>query len=336
MSGRGMTSKKRKLPDVAVIYGNEKLGRHLQEGLHSLGIKPEECWQVRMFRKSCLEKHKPDFLIVNLEPDFEEELDRVLEIIHETDIPTYFNDAAHSSSLSGWEYHRWLRHLLARINGVDAEYPMAIYTPKTENRQLPENVWILAASIGGPEAVRTFLSELPGHVPAAFILAQHMGGDFLQQLCDQLSECSDFEVKVASDGDKPKTGKVLVAPVGRAMSVDEKGSVRLGPESEDSIYKPCIDQILDDWSSLYHSSISAIVFSGMANDGIKGSRLLAERGGRLWAQSPESCVVSSMAEGALASGYTSFQGDPQELAHQLMRVYDQGQESSMGQQISKQ
>jgi len=42
-----------------------------------------------------------------------------------------------------------------------------------------QHVFVLGASIGGPEAVREFLGALPPRFPALFVLVQHMGEEFL-------------------------------------------------------------------------------------------------------------------------------------------------------------
>lgn len=39
----------------------------------------------------------------------------------------------------------------------------------------PMPVWVLGASIGGPQAVKEFLAKLPAGTPAAFVVAQHIG-----------------------------------------------------------------------------------------------------------------------------------------------------------------
>lgn len=39
-------------------------------------------------------------------------------------------------------------------------------------------VWLLAASLGGPEAVKAFMDALPGGLPVGFVYAQHIEASF--------------------------------------------------------------------------------------------------------------------------------------------------------------
>jgi two-component system chemotaxis response regulator CheB/chemosensory pili system protein ChpB (putative protein-glutamate methylesterase) len=50
-----------------------------------------------------------------------------------------------------------------------------------------QHVFVLGASIGGPEAVREFLGALPPRIPALFVLVQHMGDEFLELMSAQLA-----------------------------------------------------------------------------------------------------------------------------------------------------
>lgn len=212
---------------------------------------------------------------------------------------------------------------LGELSGLFAEDD-ALAAPagaSTPTALLPDlnRVVVLGASIGGPEAVREFLGRLGPDVPAAFVLAQHMGAEFLDLMTQQLARATKLKVSLANDGARLRHGEVIVVPIGKRVTIDDGGYVRLGPAA-DSPYSPSIDQVLIDMADRFGARAQAIIFSGMASDAIEGSRYLAQRGGQIWAQDPETCVISSMIEGAQAAGVVSYLGSPTQLAQRLSQV----------------
>jgi two-component system chemotaxis response regulator CheB/chemosensory pili system protein ChpB (putative protein-glutamate methylesterase) len=73
-----------------------------------------------------------------------------------------------------------------------------------------------------------------------------------------------------------------------------------------------------DIADRFGSGAGAIVFSGMSEDAVEGSRRIVAAGGRVYAQTPETCVVSSMVDAVCESGMVAFIGSPKELAEKLL------------------
>lgn len=181
-------------------------------------------------------------------------------------------------------------------------------------------VWVLGASLGGPQAVRAFLSRLSGESPIAFILAQHIGEGFDQLLASQLDRETALHVACARAGARLRHGDVLLAPLDRALRIDRDGCVRLHPLAERGIYSPSIDEVMHEVAQRYGANAGAIVFSGMGDDGIEGARAIAAEGGVVWAQDAASAVISSMPDHARRAGVVSLSGPPESLADQLMKT----------------
>lgn len=180
-----------------------------------------------------------------------------------------------------------------------------------------KRVWVLGASIGGPEAVREFLAALEPPVPALFLLAQHMGADFVELMTQQLSRATKLTVRNVVAGDRVAYGDVVVVPLTERIQVDSEGNVKLSALDGMSPYSPSIDQVLMDVADRFGANAGAIIFSGMAHDAIDGSVYLQQKGGQVWAQDPATCVISSMVDGARDAGVVTFTGAPAELARQF-------------------
>jgi chemosensory pili system protein ChpB (putative protein-glutamate methylesterase) len=187
-----------------------------------------------------------------------------------------------------------------------------------------ERVWVLGASIGGPQALKEFLSELPLGLPMGFVLAQHIGNGFVSLLADQLNRVTGLEVLGAQDGMVPGLGQVLVAPVEQQLTFDEDGCIRLNPVTRRNVYSPSIDDVMTQVAEQYGANSGAIVFSGMGSDGLVGSRAIAERGGVVWAQDADTCVISSMADSVRVAGLANITAPPAQLARLLLDLVERG------------
>jgi two-component system chemotaxis response regulator CheB/chemosensory pili system protein ChpB (putative protein-glutamate methylesterase) len=183
-----------------------------------------------------------------------------------------------------------------------------------------ERIWVLGASIGGPEAVRDFLGALPANFPALFVLAQHMGEEFLELMSAQLAKSIALVVRNPTHGERVAHGDVLIVPTTHRVQIDKEGVVKMAHLPEKTQYTPSIDQVLRDVADAFGDKAGAIIFSGMAHDAIEGSKYLKSKGGTIWVQDPDTCVISSMVDGAREAGVVSFMGSPQQLAQKMLET----------------
>lgn len=182
-------------------------------------------------------------------------------------------------------------------------------------------VIVLCASIGGPDAVRSFLAGIPAGFPALFVVVQHLENGFFARLAQQLQKTCKLAVSVPTQGQRAADAQVLVVNAGERFLLATDGTVELSEPAQESRYRPCIDDVLDDVSEAFGANATAIIFSGMAADAVEGAVRLTQRGGEVWVQDPESCVVSSMVDGARARGVVEFVGSPRELAEHCVRRF---------------
>lgn len=184
-----------------------------------------------------------------------------------------------------------------------------------------KRVWVLGASIGGPDAVREFLGGIPANSSNLFLLAQHMGADFVDLMATQLARATGLQVKMAVNADSAAPGQVLIVPLAERLLVDADGVISLVAPAASSPYSPSIDQVLFDVADRFGSSAGAIIFSGMAHDAIEGAKYLASKGGVIWAQDPATCVVSSMIDGVIEAGIAQLVASPAELAARFVAEF---------------
>jgi chemotaxis response regulator CheB len=214
------------------------------------------------------------------------------------------------------------------IDSLDALFAAMDLAPATA-REAPvasgiSRVIVLGASIGGPDALRSFLGGIPPDFPALFVLVQHLENGFFERLAQQLQKASKLPVRVPSAAQHAKMGEVLVVAANQRVWVEPDGEIVMVDHSESPKYTPCIDDVLRDVADRFGAGATAIIFSGMAGDAVEGAVYLTTQGGEVWAQDPASCVVSSMVDGAKARGVVEFIGSPRELAERCVAKYGNG------------
>ncbi|PVZ72160.1 chemotaxis protein CheB [Pelagibaculum spongiae] len=185
-------------------------------------------------------------------------------------------------------------------------------------KRVADHVWILGASLGGPEAVSRFLASLPKSLPVSFVLAQHIGKEFQDTLCEVLAQHAPLRTFVAKERCVVHTGELLLAPIDNTLTFLPGPVVELENESWAGPYAPSVDQVMIRAAKgLSTVDTGAIIFSGMGDDGAEGAVAMAARGFPVWAQSEETCANSSMPDAARDSGVVTFNGSPEQLAEKL-------------------
>lgn len=182
-----------------------------------------------------------------------------------------------------------------------------------------QKVWVLGASLGGPDVVKAFLQAVPDTPDVCMILAQHIGENFAELMASQLNRVTTMEVRAVKNGDRIKNGMIYIAPVEERLKISRDGVIYFDTEIRPRLYKPCIDFVMEEVALRYGKQAGAIVFSGMGDDGTEGVKIIARCGGTVWAQTAETCVISSMPDCARGTGYVSFSGSPEMLALRLVQ-----------------
>lgn len=183
-----------------------------------------------------------------------------------------------------------------------------------------EHVYLLIASLGGPAAVKLFLDSLPEGLPAAFIYAQHIDKKCQHLLPQVLGRHSHFKLSMGAQDQILRYGNVIITPVENEITLDTDGVVEVKDVGWEGPYSPSFDQIMSNLSVVYESRVSAIIFSGMGNDGAIAGPHIVRRGGSVWAQTADTCECSSMPDALRETGCVTFSGTPQQLALHLVQT----------------
>jgi len=172
--------------------------------------------------------------------------------------------------------------------------------PTTEARLIA-----VGASTGGPPAVQRLLEALAGEPSACLLVAQHMPEHFTRAFAQRLDRLGPFTVKEAEDGDEPRPGHAFIAPGGRQLVLERKGShlaLRTPASEATDKHAPSVDRLFRSVAVSLGAAALGVVLTGMGSDGAQGARAIRDAGGEVWAESEESAVIYGMPKEAIATG----------------------------------
>jgi len=182
-----------------------------------------------------------------------------------------------------------------------------------------QSVWLLAASAGGLHAVRAFLEGLDSFYGVAFVYAQHIESEQASQLVKMITRNTPWRAQMALDGNLLTTGSVTVVPPAKRISLSD-GRVMTGTSPWPGPYAPSINGVAEELANEYGAVCGMIVFSGMGDDGVAGSRLIREKGGSVLVQSPADCTVPALSEAVIKHGAFDQSGHIDQLRDAFIQL----------------
>ncbi|MAX56036.1 MAG: chemotaxis protein CheB [Alcanivoracaceae bacterium] len=319
---------------VGVIADDTLQGHLLSSAVKSQGYQVVVSTEPDALEDRWLSEDALDLWVVDLssEDRWQAFLDTLLE---RADAPILFCDGQ-APARTDARYPKWERRLVTKlvsfIGKPAVEERLDVIPAKPPRQQIPaprefqaiapadrpQRVWVLGASLGGPAAVKVFLDCLPDNLPVAFVLAQHIDGSFLDTLCGVLGRDNKIHCKVGRDGEALRHGELAIAPVEYAVQFRHDGRIQSTHQPWEGPYAPSIDQVIQHVGEGFGQASGAILFSGMGNDGAIAAPRLSAMGCPVWAQSADTCAVSSQPDSVRETGCVSFSGSPEQLALQLV------------------
>ncbi len=323
---------------IAVI-ADTSLQRHvLQQALTGSGYQVVLNSDPARLDEEALSACETDLWLVDLAQSEDSPL--VDSLLERTSAPVLFGEG-HAPERHSEHYPRWERRLFGKLKKLVGDPSQAVgpslqallaEAQRPSRLDLPQvladtplvageparQVWLLAASLGGPEAVKAFLDALPGGLPVGFVYAQHIDASFEAALPQAVGRHSQWHVNPARQGDPVRCGEVVVAPISCELGFADEGQMRIAERAWPEPYSPSIDQMMLNLAQHFGDSCGVIAFSGMGSDGSAAAAYVKRQGGAIWTQRADSCACSSMPDSLREGGYSSLSGDPRELAAALV------------------
>jgi len=318
---------------IAITSDSISHRNYLQKSMENSGIQVVLNESLTEKFMSKLDNIESDVVLFDVEAIEDEHLEYLEQLLEQSKIPIIINDVSALTLNEPKASSKWNSKLLQKIADITGrnnwDESFSVIKPEKDNvslinnnqGELAKNVWVLGASLGGPDALKRFLSEIPEDLPIAFIVAQHLGENFVALLAEQLDRYAEFSVTVPKAGHVIRHHEVLVTPTDKRLVINPIGAVEFVNVTKTTNYTPSINDAISDVASRYKNNAGAIIFSGMCDDGVEGCEFLISKGGQVWLQNSESCVISAMSESVAKKVPVDFSGTPEMLAKQLVSLY---------------
>jgi two-component system chemotaxis response regulator CheB len=220
---------------------------------------------------------------------------------------------------------------LARKVKSLAQVPVVthMYGPRDERRQefvaaksaTAAAVVAIGASTGGPKVVDELLSALPPTYAPAVLVIQHMDAAFMTAMIGSLRQRCALEIRVAEDGDRLQSGRVLFAPAAAHLSVLAGGRVRIEHGPPVGGFRPSVDVTFASLARVYGPRVAGVLLTGMGADGAAGLLAIRQAGGRTMVQDEASCVVFGMPKAAIDLGAVQHVLPPARILRHLLALH---------------
>lgn len=170
-----------------------------------------------------------------------------------------------------------------------------------------QNLIVIGASTGGQSSIESILRLLPGGLTLPILVVQHAPSEVLtQSLAERWNRRCASPIKVARDKEPLSPGVVYVAPGGASLIIEHPlyattehptfattpstrtcFSMRVDPRMS---LTPSINLAMRSAAKTYGSTITAIILSGLGEDGVEGMRAVKAGGGRTIVQDRSASV----------------------------------------------
>ncbi|HYR89383.1 MAG TPA: chemotaxis response regulator protein-glutamate methylesterase [Terriglobia bacterium] len=180
---------------------------------------------------------------------------------------------------------------------------------KSQSRSRPKStstdIIVIGISTGGPQALKYLVPRLPRDFPLPIAIVLHMPVGYTELYAKRLNELSELEVSEAQEGDEVRNGRVLIAPAGRHLTfvrTDSKVITHLDARPFDMLHRPSVDVLFRSAADTFGRGVLGVVMTGMGEDGKDGSSWIKSKGGMVFAEAEESCVVFGMPRAVIEAG----------------------------------
>lgn len=180
---------------------------------------------------------------------------------------------------------------------------------------------VIGTTTGGLPALEALLAKLPPQLPAAVLITMLLpegSPGVLEEPRPPLPRPARF----ALDKELISAGKVLVAPPGKHLLIDQ-GRVNLLPNIRGSQSRPAIDPFFRSAAISHRRNAIGVVLTGDLDDGTVGLQAIKACGGVTIVQDPAEALAPSMPSNALQYVDPHYCLPILAIAQQLVRLIGQ-------------
>jgi two-component system chemotaxis response regulator CheB len=164
----------------------------------------------------------------------------------------------------------------------------------------PFEMVAVGTSLGGFEALKEVLGNLPQDFPAPIAIVQHRSSEDSETLLRLLAAHTRLPIFEVEDKDDIVSGCVYLSPANYHLIV-ERGRFALSADGPVMYARPSIDVLFESVADAFGPRAIGVLLTGMSRDGTAGLLRIKERGGVVVVQDPASADGPTMPRSAIAS-----------------------------------
>lgn len=186
------------------------------------------------------------------------------------------------------------------------------------------DIVVLGISTGGPQALRYLIPKLPADFAVPLVVVMHMPVGYTAMYAARLNDLTSLEFHEAEDNETLTPGVGLLAPAGRHLSFKRhdsgKVTTHLDARPFDTIHRPSVDVLFKSASEVFGSRVLAILMTGMGSDGKEGAAWVKAKGGIVYTESEQSCIVYGMPRSVVEAGLSDKSVILSGMAEAIMEI----------------
>jgi two-component system chemotaxis response regulator CheB len=175
-----------------------------------------------------------------------------------------------------------------------------LISAQNQNRKI--KMIAMGASTGGPQALQTILSHLPGNFPVPILCIQHISSGFLAGLVGWLGSHFQGRIQIAKPDETPMPGHVYFPQEHSHLIVDGNGRLQCVVSPPIGGHRPSITSTFQSVADHYKDAAIGVLLTGMGRDGSDGLRALSDAGSLTICQDEASSVIYGMPRDAIERG----------------------------------
>lgn len=222
----------------------------------------------------------------------------------------------HAGTKTDAELISYMKRLIA-VSGTGSN------TLKSTKKNKQEVV-IVGASTGGPEAIAKLLSMLQPYRGIPILVTVHMPKEFVPNFAKRLGEKTSWSVKVAENGIPIDRADVWIAPGDYHMEIrggDLGCILHLNQEPPVHSCRPAVDMLFRSAAQCQYVTGTALLLTGIGYDGVSGCQALKKEGWKVFIQDQKSSVVWGMPGAAHDAQAFTHILNLEEMAKKLNLMY---------------
>lgn len=165
---------------------------------------------------------------------------------------------------------------------------------------------VIGISTGGPQALHALIPRLPADLPVPVAVVLHMPVGYTELFARRLDSASALRVIEAQEGTPVRPGTVVVAQAGRHLTLnathDGGLAAHLDARPLDTPHRPAVDVLFRSAAEVCGERVLGVVMTGMGSDGKAGAAWIKAKGGLVYTEAEESCVVYGMPRSVVEAG----------------------------------